>query len=508
MRNDPEPYTLTPKDKDQDQLVVADKSAAPKYTPYATPGYVEVLTWGTMHTDSKYRTPVNHIIKHQNPGHGALLINLPDTPEYLRIYQRLTWMGYPCQTASIYQPLKHTDTKGQTSFRRGPLQTRLIVRYSAYALEFADETTDQILQRRGRPVVWQAELFQHLSHYEEHLDGLIEAQNIDLESSDRDKKNKQKQIHLFKFKFYQHQFQNLSNSQTMHLFDAHQAVLLATLAIKTEPHSALNWGDVSANRGIYQVFHPSLYHNCAADDGALLNQFKQNSDFLTIGCPPDSSIMLPLKNEQHPFGLSLDALVDQMVKIQIKKHLKFFIYANNYLSDNPTIQKQYSQKLEKKASLYRRTQDFKFTWHRERLLFLQQFLQAAITLNLDPPFKQIDKYPTRKEFKQLLLLFDTLIQKSAKDKMPSYVQPLLQQFASFLRENELIAWLDDIGMQNRREFFNNNCCAQVKKLLRKAVCPQYQKYLTTSKVSLDTPVDLQTKVAKLSHKIGSQSNPV
>lgn len=79
------------------------------------PGELSVLTWGSDIYENPYWDPIRKKLQGSNLGHGAFLLNLPETPENKAAFERLMALGYPAfffgdplfwRQASLYFPYR------------------------------------------------------------------------------------------------------------------------------------------------------------------------------------------------------------------------------------------------------------------------------------------------------------------------------------------------------------------------------------------------------------------
>lgn len=502
---------------------------------------MHVLTWGSNIYDSTYWDPLRRIAQGKAAGHGAFTIELPDTPENQVKFQQLIDAGYPGDIVEVPVAQRVTHEDGTVDYRNKKdeqgntvKEKKLIVRFSPYFYSFGSVESESFFQKKAvkeRP--FDSEVFEKLkgTHWVKEED--LKAAGINspdhlkkiMAQSDNIYDKKQmadvlgiedgtqifKQFEKALARAYERELKakfesDLRDKYTKQLQQAHPEfsdLQVLREANKRATAHIKKMVDYAINNRQYSVFRkdkaPSggpgriIHLDRMAEVDAQLEESGKISEaanmlYATYGQPPDNVDVIPFKTEQHQFGLDLDKLADEMLRIKYQ-----------------SIEKVYKV-IREKADLLEQGEEVEIYWKAKEIDIsnkrreevekaLADYVRAHEAVY---DFKFKDEPPGIIELMQAFQKIKGSLNK--KEEMP---KPL-SDFVQLIQDYDSFAYWDDIIVQDAMLPYTFNCCATTKDCIRAGLDGTYKGYISEPFLvpnSVTTPKNVSNEAKSLGDAI-------
>jgi hypothetical protein len=478
------------------------------------PGELSVLTWGSDIYENPYRDPIRKKLQGSNLGHGAFLLNLPDTPENKAAFERLMALGYPGDIVKVPKVVEALDTlndQGEPIRKTVPneFDNRYFIRFSPYFYSFGSAQSDGFMQKYRHEILWDEERFEALKS-----DVILKAQ--DLKNLKMGKKPKEKksiinellsqldtlfneallkdfflekglseekatkcaqQVESLLREKYAAYFEDTFKESFANLDEEEKTRRVEKLVdqvMQDRPYSAFKKEPGEVYRNPMRIVHlerlknldPSFWEETANEEAAEMI-------YQSYGKPPDRVAAIPLKNEQFQYGLDFLKVAKEMEKIKIKANAKLYKHIlKNENEEDKTNRKEIEAKL------------------------IEEAKNAGMQCSEKPDINEL--------FNALIYLKDYLEQAPQNDE----AQEAVADFDALWKGYFLKAYDDDIFIQDTLHEYTFNCCRWTKDCIRAGLDSAYQGYLSEPLVigTLTPPAELANESNRLESAIRKDRN--
>lgn len=523
---------------------------------------MNVLTWGSSIYDSTYWDPLKRIAQGKAAGHAAFTIELPDVPENQIKFQQLIDAGYPGDIVEVPVAQRVTHDDGTVDYRNKKdeqgntvKEKKLIIRFSPYFYSFGSIETESFFQKKAvKETPFDSEVFEKLkgTHWIQKDDlkaaGINNSKHLKKIMTQSDNIYDKKQMaavlgikdgtQIFKqfekalARAYEREFKakfesELKDKYTKKLqqdypeFDDLQ--ILRETNKRTKAHIK-KMVDYAINNRQYSVFRkdkaPSggpgqIIHleRMAQVDAQLEENGKiseaANMLYATYGQPPDNVDVIPFKTKQHQFGLDLDKLTDEMLRIKyqsIEKVHKVLIDKLDLF-----VQGEKPEIYWKAKEILNQIKGEDTNINDELTVINPQAIKNAIA-NIE---KDLADHVKKNEviynikFKEDPPGIIELMQAYQKIKGISHskgeeLPQAAADFVKLIQKCDQYAYWDDVIVQDAMLPYTFNCCATTKDCIRAGLDGTYKGYISESFLSLNsvtTPKNVSNEAKNLGDAI-------